>query len=69
MIDVDCWQAVAQTFSVVDHTKRPHDGIGDAFGELHVLLFWDFKQLPPATSKPPFIMLDTVYKTFDFRVL
>ena len=26
-------------------------------------------QLPPATSKPPFIMLDTVYKTFDFRVL
>ena len=69
MIDVDCWQAVAQAFSVIDHTKRPHDRSGDAFGELHVLLFGDFKQLPPATSKPPFIMLDTVYKTFDFRVL
>ena len=69
MIDVDCWSAVAQAFSVIDHTKRPHDRSGDAFGELHVLLFGDFKQLPPATSKPPFIMLDTVYKTFDFRVL
>ena len=26
-------------------------------------------QLPPATSKPPFIMLDSVYTKFDFRVL
>ena len=69
MIDVDCWNAVAQAFSVIDHTKRPQERGGDAFGELHVLLFGDFKQLPPATSKPPFIMLDTVYKTFDFRVL
>ena len=69
MIDVDCWNAVAQAFSVIDHTKRPQERGGDAFGELHVLLFGDFKQLPPATSKPPFIMLDTVYKTFAFRVL
>ena len=69
MIDVDCWNAVAQAFSVIDHTERPHERSGDAFGELHVLLFGDFKQLPPATSKPPFIMLDTVYNTFDFRVL
>ena len=37
MIDVDCWQAVAQAFSVIDHTKRPHDRSGDAFGELHVI--------------------------------
>ena len=68
MIDVDCWNAVAQAFSVIDHTKRPHERSGDAFGELHVLLFGDFKQLPPATSKPPFIMLDTVYNTFDFAL-
>ena len=29
----------------------------------------DFKQLPPATSKPPFISIPRVYQTFDFRVL
>ena len=29
----------------------------------------DFKQLPPATSKPPFIVLPSVYERFDFRVL
>ena len=69
MIDVDCWNAVSQVFSVIDNMKRPHDTTGDAFGGLHVLLFGDFKQLPPATSKPPFIMLESVYETFDFRVL
>ena len=51
MIDVGCWQAVAQAFSVIDHTKRPHDRSGDAFGELHVLLFGDFKQLLPGASR------------------
>ena len=29
----------------------------------------DFKQLPPATTQPPFICLRSVYTTFDFRVL
>ena len=69
MIDVDCWNAVSQVFSVIDNMKRPHDTTGDAFGGLHVLLFGDFKQLPPATSKPPFIVLESVHNTFDFRVL
>ena len=69
MIDIDCWRTVEQTFSVIDHTKRPHERGGDAFGELHVLLFGDFKQLPPATSKPPFIVSETVYNIFEFRVL
>ena len=69
MIDVDCWKAVEQAFSVIDHTKRPQERGGDAFGELHVLLFGDFKQLPPATSKPPFIVIESVFNTFEFRVL
>ena len=29
----------------------------------------DFKQLPPATSKPAFICNESVYANFDFRVL
>ena len=29
----------------------------------------DFKQLPPATTQPPFICLRSVYTTLDFRVL
>ena len=34
-----------------------------------MILFGDFKQLPPATSRPPFIALPRVYDNFDFRVL
>lgn len=69
MIDTDCWKVIAQTFSVIDHKKRPEARGGDAFGELHLLLFGDFKQLPPATSNPPFIMDSLVYDSLDFRVL
>ena len=29
----------------------------------------DFKQLPPATSKAPFIVIPSVYENFDFRCL
>ncbi len=29
----------------------------------------DFKQLPPATSKAPFIVIPSVYEKFDFRCL
>ena len=36
---------------------------------MHLLLFGDFKQLPPASSEAPFIVLPSVYETFDFRVL
>ena len=34
-----------------------------------MILFGDFKQLPPATSRAPFIVLPSVYGSFDFRVL
>ena len=34
-----------------------------------MILFGDFKQLPPATSKPPFIAIPNVHHGFDYRVL
>ena len=34
-----------------------------------MILFGDFKQLPPATSKPPFIAIPDVHCGFDYRVL
>ncbi len=70
MMDVDCWKSIAELLSLIDHNKRPEVvGGGDAFGPLHVILFGDFKQLPPATSKPPFVVVPSVVASFDFRVL
>ena len=69
MIDVDLWQSIEEVASVVDHNKRPKATKSDAFGALHVILFGDFKQLPPATSRPPFIVAPSVITAFDFRGL
>ena len=36
---------------------------------MHIVLLGDFKQLPPATSRPPFVVLPSVHKRFRFAVL
>ena len=69
MLDTDAWNAICTILSTVDHSRRPDVQSSDTFGSLHVILFGDFKQLPPATSLPPFIVNPDVYGTFDFRVL
>ncbi len=69
MLDVDAWCAVETCMSQVDHTRRPHAREADAFGEVHVILFGDYKQLPPATSQAPFIVLPSVHAAFEVRVL
>ena len=69
MMDVTAWAVVVEVLSTIDHSRRPDDQSCDVFGHTHVLLFGDFKQLPPATSQPPFIVSPEVWKTFDFRVL
>ena len=65
------WEAMTKILGIADHAR--HRGFrpeSDEYGSCHLVLFGDFKQLPPATSKPPFIALPRVHGgAFDFRVL
>lgn len=69
MLDIDAWTAVENCMSSVDHTLRPAARDADSFGDCHVILFGDYKQLPPSTSRAPFITLPSVHNCFDVRVL
>ncbi len=42
--DVDFWHGIREVCSIVDHNKRPNaPHTADSFGNMHVLLFGDFK--------------------------
>ena len=69
MIDDACFTGICDTLSIVDHTRRPAARPSDCFGPMHIILFGDFKQLPPASSRAPFIVLPRVVREFDFRCL
>ena len=64
MIDNDAWFAIKDQMTTVAETplqqpgRRPHPS-KDEFGRMHLIVCCDYKQLPPATSKPPFIAADT----------
>ena len=71
MIDEVAWTALTEMMSLADHCRRPEakENLDDPFGSVAIVLLGDFKQLPPATSNAPFIVVPYVYETFCFRVL
>ena len=69
MIDEPAWNTIASLLSMIDHSRRPNDTKASTLGNMHILLFGDLKQLPPATSKAPFIRLPSLRSEFEFRVL
>ena len=70
MLDKLCFEGIQQVLDIVDHNRRPDAPLSaDPFGEVHLLLFGDYKQLPPASSQAPFIIIPSVVQTFEFRCL
>ena len=69
MCDHIAFTSICKVLSDIDQCRRP-DAIVDAdnFGSVHILLCGDLKQLPPATSQAPFVVLPMI-QNFDIRVL
>ena len=67
-MDDACFGSICSVCSDIDHTRRPDVKRSDCFGPLHVLLYGDFKQLPPASARPPF-PVHPVFRTFDVLCL
>ena len=76
MIDDYTWPAIIDQLSTISASIR-HDALdgrpappADDYGGVDVFLFRDFKQLPPATSRPPFLAANMrLFSDFSFRVL
>jgi hypothetical protein len=73
MMDHHIFAAVLSVLSDADAVRRSGTGRSggqqsDPIGDVHLILCGDFKQLPPATGKAPFIVLPRV-QGWEFRVL
>ena len=73
MMDLDAFKSIYGVLSEADDARRGGVSGGSrvdptGLGDVHMLLFGDMKQLPPATGKAPSVVLPLV-QTFDFRVL
>ena len=69
MLDEAFFEIITKLLGLAHSNRRGAKKDADEYGDIHLLLFGDFKQLPPATSRAPFIVLPRVYQTFGFRVL
>ena len=69
MLDYVCFNSICKVLSDIDHCRRPDATVeSDTFGSIHMVLFGDLKQHPPASSQAPFIV-PPIVQSFDFRVL
>ena len=76
IIDDGCWEAMKDQLTTVGALRlqaagcMPHPAEEDDFGRVHIILAGDYKQLPPATKRPPCIAADPqLLERFDFRIL
>ena len=69
MMDCEIWAVMQQFLKALERLRSKTSVGADEYGSAHIGLFGDFKQLPPATSKAPFIVLGSVRNSFTFRVL
>ena len=44
MMDMDCFFCIQWVLSTIDHSRRSNAPADDVFGQLHMLLFGDFKR-------------------------
>ena len=69
MLDHIAFTSICKVLSDIDHCRRPDAAVdADSFGSANIVLFGDLKQLPPATSQAPFVVLPML-QDFDYRVL
>ena len=56
MLDTLCWQKIVELLTIAAHSRRTNGNRAsqDELGNIHAILFGDFKQLPPCTSNAPF---------------
>ena len=69
MLDKKCFEGISEILSIIDHSRRPGVASPDPFGSVHLQLFGDFKQLPPASSEAPFIVVPCVHEACGSRYL
>ena len=68
MIDEACWQGIFDILNLAGDIRKRGEST-DGYGPVHLILFGDFQQLPPASGRAPFFRLPSFARDFEFRCL
>ncbi len=70
MVDDEFWEKFAAVLADMPHPKRSaQQPPPDDLGPVHIIIFLDVKQLPPATDRPIFLTRPHVRDKFRFMTL